>query len=76
MLARIKGIETVMKTIRIAECDWLETEFSVPVVQAMPRNGRENRLNADDRRASHRFASEIASIARGETNTVLLVPPA
>lgn len=61
-----------MKTIRIAASDWLETEFSVPVVQAGSKSAAGHRLNADDRRVSHPFAS----IARVETNTGLLVPVA
>ncbi len=65
-----------MKTIRIADCDWLETEFSVPIVQAMPQSGKEHRLKTDDRRVSQPFASEITGIARVETNTMLLVPSA
>jgi uncharacterized protein YfaT (DUF1175 family) len=65
-----------MKTIRITTSDWLETEFSVSVIQATPQTGKEHRLKTDNRRVSQKFANYIASIARVETNTMLIVPAA
>lgn len=65
-----------MKTIRIATSDWLETEFSVPVVHATPQHGRERDLKIDGLRKRQPFAGEIVSIARTETKTVLFVPSA
>ncbi|ODU23879.1 MAG: hypothetical protein ABS95_02910 [Verrucomicrobia bacterium SCN 57-15] len=63
-----------MKTIRIAACDWLETEFSVPVVKAMPRNGKERgRSTPDGGRVNSLFARKTISSARAETTTALLV---
>lgn len=65
-----------MKTLRIATCDWFETEFSVPIVKAMPRCGKECRFITDGERASNPFARKVISSARAEINTVLLVPAA
>ena len=65
-----------MKLIRIAASDWLETEFSVPIVQAMPQEGKEHHFNFRDRRAGLPFAGKIAGIARAEANTILSAPSA
>jgi hypothetical protein len=65
-----------MKMIRTAASDWLETEFSVPVFKAMSESGKARRLITDGERVGGPFAGEIVSLARAETNTMLIVPAA